>query len=423
MHAEWNKLLGLLQNAPEQVVLRRQDILANLQKGGDVDVLVGRASDFKKALCNQMGKSAWEIHRSYVEQEFYDWGHLDIARNVEWRGAVYLSTTSIIGRAAPDLDGIKRPLLAHEATISWFSSLLWGGFFKTRYREIILEAARTDASEFKRVLQGAAGVSWGTRLFQLAVEGRPEASEAWARSLRRTVWWRAFCRRPFSTTAGFFHFVMRELALNLAPPTPWIAVMGPDGCGKSTVINLLRERLKLSGIKTSVFHWRPQVLRPGDPSAGPVTNPHGKPPRGLLASMAKLGFLLADWQVGYRFRMARMRAKAQVVLFDRHYFDLLIDPRRYRYGGPAWLARLIGGLIPKPDLLFLLDAPTPVLQARKQEVSAEETERQRQAYRTMVQGLKYGRILDATQPPEQVAEAMVAEIFRAARPSGAVTPQ
>jgi thymidylate kinase len=50
----------------------------------------------------------------------------------------------------------------------------------------------------------------------------------------------------------------------------------------------------------------------------------------------------------------------------------------------------------------LLDAPASVLQGRKQEVAPAETERQRQAYRELVQGLSNGLVLDATQPPEKV---------------------
>ena len=52
--------------------------------------------------------------------------------------------------------------------------------------------------------------------------------------------------------------------------------------------------------------------------------------------------------------------------------------------------------------MLLLDAPSEVLQSRKQEVAPAETERQRRAYRELVQGLSNGLVLDATQPPEKV---------------------
>jgi thymidylate kinase len=57
---------------------------------------------------------------------------------------------------------------------------------------------------------------------------------------------------------------------------------------------------------------------------------------------------------------------------------------------------------------MLLDAPAEILLARKQELSAEEILRQRNAYLAMVRELPNGHVINAAQSPEQV----VAEIRR-----------
>lgn len=406
------KLLEFLRDADDCVVLRNQDVRACLQRGGDVDVLVADIDAFRTAFQLRMGPPSWRIRRSYVEQLFQAWGHIDIATRLEWRGAVYVHGQELVMAAARTDDGLLRPRPAHEAIICWFSSLLWGGFFKERYRDTIVAAARTDRAEFLRVLQAAVGDKWGARLFDLASRGTMEKSVEWVGRLRRALWLRAFLRTPLRTMGGYVAFAARELSLTLAPTTPWIAVLGPDGSGKSTVLNSVREDLRRSGIQSIVHHWRPQILHPGGCGTGPGTNPHAKPLRGLLQSVVKLILLVLDWQIGMRLPLARQRAKARVVMFDRHYLDLLVDPKRYRYGGPVWLALLAEKLIPKPDLLFLLDAPTAVLRTRKQEVPAEETERQRRTYRELVQSLACGRILDATQSPEQVADDLLAGLFK-----------
>ena len=46
----------------------------------------------------------------------------------------------------------------------------------------------------------------------------------------------------------------------------------------------------------------------------------------------------------------------------------------------------------------LIDAPPEVVQARKKEVAFEETVRQREAYRQIVEATPNGHIIDATQP-------------------------
>jgi thymidylate kinase len=115
----------------------------------------------------------------------------------------------------------------------------------------------------------------------------------------------------------------------------------------------------------------------------------------------------AYWFVYYTFGYVKLHlalARSTLVLNDRHFVDILVDRRRYRYGGPLGLMRLIWRLIPKPDLIILLDAPPEVLQARKQEVSFEETDRQRRAYLSLVGTMANGRVVDATQSLECVAD-------------------
>ena len=66
------------------------------------------------------------------------------------------------------------------------------------------------------------------------------------------------------------------------------------------------------------------------------------------------------------------------------------------------MARLVGRVFPQPDLVILLDAPAEVLHARKQEVSLEETARQREGYLELVQELPNGHVVDASKPVHEV---------------------
>jgi thymidylate kinase len=89
-------------------------------------------------------------------------------------------------------------------------------------------------------------------------------------------------------------------------------------------------------------------------------------------------------------------------LNHRYCVDALVDRRRYRYNGPQWLLELAWRLARKPDLVILLDAPPEVVQARKKEVAFEETIRQRDAYRKLVEAMPNGHVIDATQPVADV---------------------
>jgi thymidylate kinase len=187
-----------------------------------------------------------------------------------------------------------------------------------------------------------------------------------------------------------------------------IVILGPDGAGKSSVIHGLLGKLAWEGCVVKMRHLKPFFFIPQRSESGAVViDPHGKPPRSALFSLAKIFvWLIEEWYV-----TCFQDRNATLLIYDRYYHDLLIDPKRYRYGGPLWAAKMVGKLIPQPKLWVLLDAPARVLQARKQEVFLEETARQRQAYMAFVRDQKHYVIIDASQSLDKViADAMNAII-------------
>jgi len=187
-----------------------------------------------------------------------------------------------------------------------------------------------------------------------------------------------------------------------------IIILGPDGAGKSSVIQGLIGKLEAEGRKVRMRHLKPRlVVRNGD-SVSIVTDPHGKPPRSALVSVAKtLVWLIEEW-----YARLFQDERNTLLICDRYYHDLLVDPMRYRYGGPAWIARCVGKLMPQPDLWVLLNAPATILQARKQEVPLEETMRQCDAYIAFVSNQKRFIIVDATQSMENVIADIEQEISK-----------
>lgn len=207
----------------------------------------------------------------------------------------------------------------------------------------------------------------------------------------------------------------------LRPPGLMVALLGVDGAGKSTVMSRVEGDLApiFWSVKryhrrplASALRWRERYFSRGrtESRESPETvvtsaphEPHAMPQRSLVASLAKLGFWWVDYALfGYALDVRPRLVRHALVMFDRYYDDLLVDPRRYRYGGPLWLARLVGRLVPRPHLVVLLDAPAELLWARKREVAFEETIRQREAYLKLVGSLSNGHVVDASEPLDRV---------------------
>jgi len=211
----------------------------------------------------------------------------------------------------------------------------------------------------------------------------------------------------------------------LRPSGLMVAFVGVDGAGKTTVMAQAERDLAPAFWSTKWYHGRAlasplrwtkrvrsrrqerQLLKSAaeaNPHAVPVKrDPHSNPSRGLALSLLKLGIWWTDFiLLRYVTEVYPSLRRSTLVLFDRYYYDLLADPKRHRYGGPMWLARLVGRLYPRPDLVILLDAQAEVLHARKQEVPLEETARQREAYLKLVQSLPNGYVVDASKPIHEV---------------------
>ena len=190
---------------------------------------------------------------------------------------------------------------------------------------------------------------------------------------------------------------------------PWVAVLGADGSGKSTVIDGLIEHLASKKIDVVNQHWRPVLGGKDESDNGPVVDPHAQTPRGMVASMLKVGVLLVIWRLSFWGDIGKQRKQGKLVLFDRFYADLLNDPIRYRYGGSRVFASIVFKWMPKPDLIILLDAEAEVLYARKPEVEMGELKKIVSLYRDYIDNEKRGKLINSDQEVKKViADAVVA---------------
>ena len=246
-----------------------------------------------------------------------------------------------------------------------------------------------QASTRKRLVEAAATGRWSWVRANLPSLRREFRRSTWR---SRAVGWVPECRRVISRVLHPTGFV--------------IVLLGPDGSGKSSVSALLVPRLMPMFRQKLEFHLSPSSPKRARTGVV-VTEPHRVRARGRLASALKL----AAWSVIYAWyglkRVYTAKVRSALIVYDRYYHDILVDPARYRYGGPMWLAQIVGSIIPKPDMWVVLDASPDVLHERKREVSWEETVRQCTAYRDLARQLPNAVMVDASQSLEEVVSDVV----------------
>jgi thymidylate kinase len=245
--------------------------------------------------------------------------------------------------------------------------------------------------------------------------------------LRRALLENMSREQPLGKARFWLSEIGTRLRACVQPQGLMVVFLGTDGAGKSTVTARIEQELAPAFLSTKRYHrpvasplrwmkrYRRGSLSGGRAHAGTSAAdldvqaaqplPPGKPPHKLPASLLKLGLWWADFTLfGYLLGIYPQMVGSTLVILDRYYQDLLVHPDGYRYGGPLWLARLVGRLVPPPHLFILLDAPPEVIQARKQELPFEETARQREAYLEVVEGLPNAHVVDASQSLDEVVD-------------------
>lgn len=217
-----------------------------------------------------------------------------------------------------------------------------------------------------------------------------------------------------------------------------VALIGPDGAGKTTVGRRLQQEMDLPlqyvylGINleasnlvlpTTRLLLEIKRRRGGRPDmAGPAASrskPRPANPVKRLMSELKSGLRMANLIAEEWFRQGVIwyhRRRGAVVLVDRHflfdyYFYDIAPDAGYRPLSSRVHGFLLERFYPRPDLVIFLDAPAAVLYARKGEGTVDSIERRRQEYRQLSDLVDHFAVVDVTQPEDVVVQE-VADLVR-----------
>jgi hypothetical protein len=191
-----------------------------------------------------------------------------------------------------------------------------------------------------------------------------------------------------------------------------VVVAGPDGSGKSSLCDALIGGA-LDGLPVMRLHHRPGVAPYRTVADGPVTDPHAQSPYGAVLSALKGLYVFGDFLIGWTLRFRPFVRRGGWVVLERGWWDLWVDPTRYRLRRQPKLIQSLGGRLPEPDITVVLEGPTELLLSRKQELAADELIRQMRAWRSLSQNSEARFLyLDASRPLAELARAVERELVR-----------
>lgn len=164
-----------------------------------------------------------------------------------------------------------------------------------------------------------------------------------------------------------------------------ISFLGTDGSGKSTIIENIKPALNYAFHNAVYYeHMRPnkfpsiaRLMGNKEEFTGPVSNPHGSSTSSFFGSLMRWWYYMLDYTFGFYLKIWPKKAiRSCVWIFDRYYYDNLIDPKRGRINLPRWILKLGQYIIPEPDIILCLGADATTIHLRKPELPLKEVERQ-----------------------------------------------
>lgn len=217
-----------------------------------------------------------------------------------------------------------------------------------------------------------------------------------------------------------------------------LAFIGPDGCGKSSITNALREEFRRATLGTDLVYlgpWgqhklplhdimRKLNIKPYSPKEknGKTASPQLSAVRRFIhfgkGTMFYLLLAVELWFRYYALALPKLR-RGRIVLADRYIYDLLIGyknrPLHSHQRLRAWLCRRY----PKPDVAILLDAAPEVIFARKPQFEVSQLEYIRRSYHELrrefdLQTLDTSVSVETTK--EDFKRRFFAKVLRALKP-------
>lgn len=412
-------IIGLLNNKADYAVLRNFEGLPDHNKSRDIDIIITRKSyqQIKNELVNLIDRSGWKIITYLYSDRLITYVCACQEGNqteiVQWDFFINTSVFGILLMDAEEFLVNKKFngfLYYVDVECQFLDKYLYnravGAQYPEKYQTTREKAEHSPIVEKKiKSLYGVNSVkecdkiSGKKLLFSAIKTNLLQHPGQFLSNLITFLWtfWGNYLRSNTGFSVGF---------------------TGPDGSGKTTVIDLLLERLApVFRTAHKYYHFRPALfgnLGEVAHSAGlkkEVDRDYSKPHRGgktgVLSSFARLLYYSLDYIVGYFVKVKTVTRITRIVIFDRYYTDIICDSRRSRiYLNNKFLYGFGKLFIPSLDYNILLTASTDTILARKKELDEEGIRTINKKIDYLADKKGYKKILN-----EQTPEVAVAEIL------------
>jgi thymidylate kinase len=383
----------------EYVVLRNANELPYENFSNDIDILVDENHflEFEQKMNKILVSNGFErVERtSFHGIECYTFYNIkneihslkiDLFFNVQGGGVKYYDFKDIIiykEKTENDIFVLKNEI---EYFLTALKTIAAGGKLKEKYLNNFLDSSIKETHTLYKNLKSKKLYSYLTEIKTSKKNPINIDRKSILKEVRANNW----DESKITTILNNFNHIKNEILRSFTHNYKFVFV-GPDGSGKTTLneklINesFIKTRAKKERFK--VFHHRPHLLpmiseifkknKASDEveDYDHINNPHSGKSSNIIVSIIKLMYYTFDYTFGFLFKILPLNRQGKFIIFDRYYYDFIVDQKRSAINIPKPIVKILYKLfIPKPTKVYFIKVDPITAHERKKELSVAAIE-------------------------------------------------
>lgn len=303
--------------------------------------------------------------------------HFDLFKTFSWNGIVLIDNEKLLEKRICD-NGIYLCNRSIEAITKLFSRYLYQGYIKNEYKNDISLLFLKNETEIKVLINLFLDNELVEIVYNFVIGKMWEELIGLRMKVQNSIQ-KKYCNTILKKCSIKLNNYCFKLKRYVNYKGIMVSFIGTDGTGKSTIIQGLSSILEntFNDSQIKYYHWRPKYIKgPKKEKISNTMEPHKKKPYNKVVSLLKFLYFNLDYIIGYWMSVRIHLGKNELVVFDRYYYDYLVDKYRYRLDINDTILKIFSHIIPKPNITFLLIGDAKTLYERKKELPIEEVQKQ-----------------------------------------------
>ncbi len=374
------------------------EFIDEIPTSSDIDLLIKESEKIKFLKLIRAGDNIEWVHVykksfvTFVNISFKDGTYLevDLIHRFDRKGIIYLEAKDILNHVIISKENIKVAALKHNYEYIVLFNLINKANTPDRYVQYYTSLSKEERSEIFGYICHKYKLHLNT-LDELFVTSERESKKIIQKILEHSDNHKVFRAIKF---LRYITDVFRDMIHNRGIV---VTFSGVDGAGKSTLLESVRDSLQIKyRQRVKVLRHRPSLLpilssiRYGKRSAEMRTInqlPRQGSNTNKLSSLIRFLYYYLDYLFGQYYIYFKYTLRGYTVLYDRYYFDFIIDSKRSNIVLPKSFLRLFYYFLFKPNVNVFLYAAPEIILSRKRELSSIDIQNLTAEYKELFEDL------------------------------------